>query len=323
MDYYSPDKKSLLMPPDAFLGKNATEVLPKELAGKVKGSHHTFRALGRAADIGIHAQNRGRSPALRGTTRSAEGENVLSMVRDITEERRAIEALRESEKRLRQSTRQVRTLAAQLITAQESERRRISILLHDDVGQSIAALGLAIGNIKRRLTLCERACFFRTRSSRDGSADLTVQIRQLSHQLHPEILDHVGLVKALESYVLEFGTEEQIAIDFSADVATWPIRQEVAVCVYRTALEAIRNASRHSGAPTANVTLKEMDGFLELKVADSGRGFDVELAQARKRTWTEVSSEERVRLLNGSLEIRSDSQSGTCVIARVPLARTS
>ena len=253
---------------------------------------------------------------------SAEGENVLSMVRDITEERRAIEAVRESEKRLRQSTRQVRTLAAQLITAQESERRRISILLHDDVGQSIAALGLAISNIKRRLPFASEPVSSELDRVGGQIRDLTVQIRQLSHQLHPEILDHVGLVKALESYVLEFGNEEQITINYSAEVTTSPIRQEVAVCVYRTALEAIRNASKHSGATTANVTLKETDGFLELKVADSGHGFDVELARHGSGLGL-VSSEERVRLLHGSLEIRSDSQSGTCVIARVPIARTS
>jgi len=322
LDYYTPDKKRLLMPPDAFLGKNATDVLPKELAEQVKDliAHveQSNEPLIMEYTLKIEDEDRHFEARLV----SAEGENVLSMVRDITEERRAIEALRESEKRLRQSTRQVRMLAAQLITAQESERRRISILLHDDVGQTIAALGLAISNIKRRLPFASEPVSSELDRVGGQIRDLTVQIRQLSHQLHPEILDHVGLVKALESYVLEFGNEEQITINYSAEVTTSPIRQEVAVCVYRTALEAIRNASKHSGATTANVTLKETDGFLELKVADSGRGFDIELARHGSGLGL-VSSEERVRLLHGSLEIRSDSQSGTCVIARVPIARTS
>jgi two-component system sensor histidine kinase UhpB len=119
-------------------------------------------------------------------------------------------------------------------------------------------LGLAISNIKRRLPFASEPVS--TELDRVGGhiRDLTVQIRQLSHQLHPEILDHVGLVKALESYVLEFGNEEQITINYSAEVTTSPIRQEVAVCVYRTALRLYARPGIR--ATTANVTLKETDG---------------------------------------------------------------
>jgi len=142
----------------------------------------------------------------------------------------------------------------------------------------------------------------------------------LSHQLHPEVLEHLGLVKALESHVTEFGCEEHIETSFKADVKSEPLPIELSVCLYRVALEGLRNISRHSGAKSAEVLLKENHGFLTLQISDSGLGFDVERAR-RGNGIGLASSEERIRLLQGSFEIRSDPQSGTTMTARVPLMR--
>ena len=150
---------------------------------------------------------------------------------------------------------------------------------------------------------------------------LTGQIRQLSHELHPAVLEHLGLVKALRNHVDELSNEEQMAVKFSADVQTDPVPAEIAVCIYRVALEALRNVSIHSGASSADVMLREVDHCLVLEVADSGKGFDVD--KLRHGTGLGLaSSEERVKLLHGSLEIRSVSNYGTRVTARVPLANS-
>jgi signal transduction histidine kinase len=321
LDYYARDPGMLLHSPNEFLGKSLYEVLPPDLAQQV------YEVLDKVnkndppqvLEYSLRIGNEDRYYEARLV--SADGPNVLTIVRDITETRQAAEAIRKSEERLSESTRMIRSLAGKLITAQESERRRISILLHDDVGQSVAAIGLTINRLKRKLpddpqaTVAELDQVYRQLDS------LTAQIRQLSHQLHPGVLEHLGLVKALRSHVTELTNEEQIAVKFAADVTTDPIPPEISVCIYRVALEALRNVSAHSGANSAHVTLSETNGWLVLEVSDSGKGFDVEKLGHGTGLGL-ASSEERVKLLHGSLEVQSVAHYGTRLTARVPLANS-
>jgi PAS domain S-box-containing protein len=319
LDYYARDVEHLLVPPEAFLGKSVREVLPAPLAERI------LEVLSRLDDsdqpqileytLRIGDEDRHYEARLV----KAEGHHALSIVRDVTESRRAAEAVRQSEAKLLQSTRQIRALAARLITAQESERRRISLLLHDDVSQSVAALGLGISRLKRKLPASSEQTLVELDKLGVQAHDLTTQIRKLSHQLHPDVLEHLGLVAALQSHVKEFGADWQIETSFAADVRSNPIPLDVSVCLYRVALEALTNVSKHSGAKSADVALKETDGFLRLEVSDSGKGFDVEKAR-RGSGLGLASSEERIRHLRGTLEIQSDSQNGTLFIARVPLS---
>ena len=318
LDYYARDGGVLLYPPNEFLGRNVREVLPPELADQVVDvvEKVTENEPPQVLEYSLQIGNEERYYEARLV--SADGPNVLTIVRDITETRQAAEAIRKSEERLSASTRMIRSLAGKLITAQESERRRIAILLHDDVGQSVAAIGLTINRLKRKLpddpqsTIAELDQVYRQLDS------LTAQIRQLSHQLHPEVLEHLGLVKALRSHVAELSNEEQIAVQFAADVETDPVPPEIAVCIYRVALEALRNVSIHSGADSAHVNLSENNGWLVLEVSDSGKGFDVDKLGHGTGLGL-ASSEERVKLLHGSLEIRSVAHYGTRLTARVPL----
>jgi len=320
VDYYTRDPKFLLVAPIEFLGKNVNEVLPPGLAGRVleaiKKVNQGYEPQVLEYCLPINNEERYFEARLV----SAEGIHVLSMVRDVTDAHRAAESLRQSEARLLQSTRQIRALAAQLITAQESERRRIAVLLHDDVGQNIATLGLAVSRLKRRPPATGEALTNELEKLARQVDHLTNQIRQLSHELHPEILEHVGLITALESHLTELEQHEDLQIKFSAEVATDPIPQDVAACLYRVAREAVLNVSKHSGANSAHVVLREIDGSLVLEVSDPGHGFDLEKVRLGSGLGL-ASSEERVKNLRGSLEIRSDSQVGTCVTARVPLQR--
>ena len=95
--------------------------------------------------------------------------------------------------------------------------------------------------------------------------DLTTQIRRLSHQLHPDVLEHVGLVAALESEVAEFGHNEQIKMEFNADIKSEQIPLDVSVCLYRVAIEALRNVSRHSGATPPALPWRKMTLASRLK----------------------------------------------------------
>ena len=184
--------------------------------------------------------------------------------------------MRNSEEKLLLSNRQSRELAARLITAQESERRRIAVLLHDDLSQNIAAVGVAISRLKRKPPATSELMAAELDQLGAQTNELTTQLRRLSHQLHPDVLEHVGLVAALETEVAEFGHTEQIKVEFNAEIKSEQIPLDVSVCLYRVAIEALRNVSRHSGASSATVALSEDDSCLILEVSDSGQGISAE-----------------------------------------------
>ena len=321
LDYYTRDTGQLLVPPEQFLGKSIREVMPPALAARIHEvldnlkDNEVPQMIEYSLPIGKEERY------FEARLVSAGGTNVLSIVRDITDARRAAEVIKQSEERLSQSTKMIRSLAGKLITAQESERRRISILLHDDVGQNVAALGLSINRLKRKLPEDPKAIIAELDQVYGQLDRLTDEIRQLSHQLHPAALEHLGLVKALQTHVEELNSEVAMAVKFSAEVKTDPVPSEIAVCIYRVALEALRNVAIHSGADSADVTLREVGRSLVLEVVDSGKGFDVD--KLRLGTGLGLaSSEERVKLLHGSLELSSVSNLGTRLIARVPLGNS-
>lgn len=320
LDYYTRDPNMLLIPPDSFLGKNLRDVLPKEIADNAMECIGRLNGTEQPQMFEYDLAKDGEVRHYEARLVAAGADKCLSIVRDVTEARRAVAIAKRSEEQLLQGTKQIRALAARLLTAQESERRRISLLLHDDVSQNVAAIGLSISRLKRKLSGSSDELVAELDRLGVQVHDLTTQIRRLSHQLHPEVLEHLGLVAALESHVAEFGNEERIEMKFVAAVGTDPIPLDLSVCLYRVALEALRNVSRHSGASTASISLQQDDGYLMLEVSDTGRGFDLEKARRGSGIGL-LSTEERIKLFQGTLDIRSNPQSGTVLVARVPLVK--
>jgi PAS domain S-box-containing protein len=320
LDYYARDPNSLLVPADAFLGKNVQDILPPELAEQILACMARLDGKDDTQVMEYSLQLGEEERQFEARLVAAEGDKVLSIIRDVTDARRAADALRQGEEKLLQSYGEIRALAARLMQAQDSERTRIAHLLHDDVSQNIAALGIAISRLKRKLA--DRGPEVVQELDRLGQQtnELTTQLRRLSHQLQPEVLEHLGLVATLESQAQEFSHEEQIKVNFKADIGPEPIPLDISVCLYRVTLEALRNVSRHSGANSVNVVLRKENSFLTLEVSDPGCGFDVEKAK-RESGIGLASAEERVKLLQGVFEIRSRPDAGTTLIARVPLAR--
>jgi len=230
----------------------------------------------------------------------------------------ASRALSESQEKLHQSHDQVRKLLGRLIDVQEAERRRISRELHDDLNQKIATLSMNISQLKRNVPMPDGALIDELDQLRETASDLTNEVRRLSHQLHPAVLEHLGLVKALESYIASFAHEEQIDVRLSAELCDERIPFQTSIGLYRVAVEALRNVARHSGARSAVVSIKRDSEFLELCVSDSGKGFDVERFRQDGGLGL-ISIEERLRLLQGSCEIFSTPGRGSMLVAKVPL----
>ena len=230
---------------------------------------------------------------------------ILIVSDDITEQKRSEE--------------QLKNVSARLIRAQEEERNRIARELHDSLNQKLALLCVDIEQFSQTHRDRELAEWLNSWSLKiqDASADLD----DLSHQLHPAKLDHLGFVTALESLCRELSGRRglQIGFVFQGERSNFDqLDKEIALCAYRVVQEALGNVIKHSGAATARVTIRQRDHVLFISITDSGKGFSVETARLKGRLGL-TSMEERLRLANGELIIRSTLNRGTQVEARIPI----
>jgi len=228
---------------------------------------------------------------------------------DMTEHKQVAESLRQAAS--------MRALTAGLLRGQEEERRRIARELHDGLNQRLAALSIEIGSQEQRMAQPspERT---QLRNIANRIVEITDEVRRLSHQLHPSVLEYAGLVPALRSHCEEFSRQSGIRTELKAEDVPQSISMECATSLFRFTQEALRNVAKHSGAAEAFVRIKADEDHLILSVADAGKGFDV--AQARKKSGLGlVSMEERVRSLGGTLSVQSSSQRGSVLEATIPL----
>ncbi len=235
-------------------------------------------------------------------------DSLAEMLRSALARRRAGEALRASYV-------EIQDLAGRLIRAQEEERGRIARELHDDLSQRLAALSLGLSALKKHVP-ADR--LVEVKRVQDQAADVSSEIRGLSHRLHPGLLRHTGLGPALRSLCGELSAHGGTAVRYVGDEELPMLEPDVALCLYRVAQEALGNAQRHSGANVASVIVTRTDGVLRMTVCDDGRGFDAAAAR-RSGGMGLVSMEERVRLVRGTIRVDSRPGRGTELRVEVPL----
>jgi len=243
---------------------------------------------------------------------------VIGVGRDVTERKRTEEVLRESRAALECTSEQLRALAGSLLAAQEEERRRLSRELHDDLNQKLAMLAIEAEALDQELPPVH--CGLRARVSRvrEGVNALSDDVRRLAYQLHPSILEHLGLAVALRSFCREFSRLHSIKVTFIQRRPGPAVPQELALCLYRVTQEALRNVAKHSQSMRATVVLSGSPRGLRLSITDFGVGFDPTLAEAR-RGFGLVSMEERVRLAGGQFILRSLPGAGTRLSVNLPI----
>ncbi len=224
---------------------------------------------------------------------------------------------RKAEQSLRVSSDRNRELADSLITAQEEERTRIARELHDDVGQRVASLSIALSGVKRRVH-GDGALLRDVAQLQAQAVGLSSDLRQLSHDLHPAALEHLGLLDALRSRCDDL--EESSRIRVRLDVAdNWvEVPAPVALCFYRVAQEALRNVAQHARAHSVTVRLGRQKNRAWLWVMDDGIGCQ-NGAAARRPGLGLRSLTERVRMLGGTLELQSAPGAGTTLAVSVPI----
>jgi PAS domain S-box-containing protein len=241
----------------------------------------------------------------------AEGTLAVAFVSDISKRKADEYSIRYQKEELRQ-------LAGRLMTAQDDERRRIARDLHDDLSQKLAYLAMDLSKLAGKPPSQELQNELRTLRSRATEAADTV--RHISHQLHPSVLDDIGLAAAVEQYCEEFQERSGIATHFDARNVPESLPREVASSVYHIFQESLRNVSKHSRAEEVFVTLESTDSVLRLTVRDEGVGLAPERLKTGATGIGIVGMKERAHLVNGTLSLESSLGQGTEVSVAVPIA---
>jgi signal transduction histidine kinase len=234
--------------------------------------------------------------------------------------KQAEEASRESERMLRQNESDLRELAGRLIYAQEEERSRIARELHDDLAQRLAVFAIDVGRLEQQLMDPPAPFREELHEMKNGIVRISQDIHSLSRQLHPSILDDLGLIKAAESECTSFSRREGIEVVFNHENIPRDIPKDVSLSLYRIIQEGLRNISKHACAEHISVSLKGLGHDVLLSVQDDGIGFDS--AEVREKPGLGFSSmRERARLIHGEFSIKSQPEKGTLITVRVPLTR--
>lgn len=208
--------------------------------------------------------------------------------------------------------RESQNLSARLLDAQEEERHRISRELHDEIGQSLSALRLGLGNLAPLLPADERAVG-QLQLLRNLAEACVAEIRNISLLLRPSMLDDLGLLAALQWKAREVERASNMRVNIAADEAIDKLPEEYATAIYRIVQEALNNCQKHAAASHVRVQLQMINQSLRLSIQDDGQGF-----RPQYRGLGLLGMEERVTRLRGRLRIDSTEGQGTLLVIELP-----
>lgn len=241
---------------------------------------------------------------------------IVIFTEDVTERKKV-------EQELLDHQAQLQDLTGKLLTAQEEERKRIARDLHDDFTQQLAALTI---DLQRQSLLASEAgtppaSLLVQMGKR--TEQLTTELQRLAHQLHPSLLEHVGLEAAIRECVDEFSTRNGLTTEIVVQELPGIISLAQATCLYRVLQESLQNVKKHAKATNILVRLQRTRDGLELCIQDDGLGFDQSEEDIRHKRLGLTSMAERVKALNGTFRIESTAGLGTEVHAWVPMSEVT
>jgi PAS domain S-box-containing protein len=232
---------------------------------------------------------------------------LVGTAQDVTELRKAEQALQEYAARLQ-------TLSRRLLEVQEQERRHLARELHDEFGQMLTGLRLLLKPNSDLTANAARSKFEQARALLD---ELLERVRQLSFDLRPAALDQLGLLPGLLELCERYTQQTGVRVNFRHQGVDCRFASEVESTAYRIVQEALTNVARHAGVAEATVRVWATSDALGLQIEDRGRGLDPEVIPPRSSGL--AGMRERVALLNGRLTIEARLAGGTLITAELPL----
>lgn len=225
---------------------------------------------------------------------------------------------------LHRKTKQLETLNAQITVLQDEERRRIARELHDSVGQLLAAISMNSVLLEAEAHKLSSTAANRLSENAALIAEVSKEIRTISHLLHPPLLDEAGLASALRWYVEGFSERSNIEAKLDMPKEFVGLHKEMELSIFRVVQECLTNIHRHAGSPTAGIHIIQDEACLRVEIEDAGKGVPVEkqsmfVSSARSGVGL-CGMRERLRQLGGTLQIQSNGH-GTRVTAVLPVVR--
>jgi signal transduction histidine kinase len=225
---------------------------------------------------------------------------------------------RDADLRYRQvadARRELKELSARLVEAQEQERRAISRELHDEVGQSLSALLMELGNLGA-VAPGDAELRRHVESIRKLAESSVNVVRNMALLLRPSMLDDLGLVPALQWQAREISKRTGMGVTVEAETVADDLPEEHKTCIYRVVQEALNNCARHAYARSVRIMVVQEIERIRLSVQDDGRGFDSQ----HVRGLGLLGMEERVTYLGGHFQLQSEPGHGTQLQIDMPLA---
>ncbi|HEY5910655.1 MAG TPA: ATP-binding protein [Verrucomicrobiae bacterium] len=238
------------------------------------------------------------------------------------------EALRKSEQHYsrlltqsRHMQQQLRLLSRQLLLAQEEERKKISRELHDVIAQTLTGINVRLANLKSDAASNTRGLerhIARTQQLVERSVKI---VHRFARELRPAVLDDLGLIPALHTFMKHFRAQTGIRVSLSAFSAVEKVGDDKRTVLYRVAQEALTNIARHSQASQAEVKVRKLDAAISMEIRDNGKGFqqDRVLHEKKKNRLGLLGMRERVEMVNGEFSVTSSPGKGTTILVRIPL----
>lgn len=274
--------------------------------------NHLIRLEYQGALLGILALGSDRPTPLAQALLSMANE-VANLISIALTQRRLLEQLHSVNQNLQ-------NLSRRLVDLQEQERRYLARELHDEIGQSLTAIKI---NLESMSNLPPGADRKRLDDCIQVVSQTLQQVRNISLDLRPALLDELGLAATMRWYVERLAQWNEIKAQFKESLRQERLPVEIETTLFRVAQEALTNVIRHAGAKRVNVTLNQTRDVIRLQVRDDGHGFHVaDALQAVKmgNTLGLLSIQERLHLIGGRLEIHSTPGMGSVVSAEIPFS---
>ncbi len=246
------------------------------------------------------------------------------MIRRQAGERALKKSEQNSSKLLEQSQQmqeQLRFLSRQLLSAQEEERKKISRELHDVIAQTLTSINIRLAALKKGTSLNTKNLdrnIARTQHLVQQSVDI---VHRFARELRPTVLDDLGLIPALQTFMKSFQEQTGIRVSLSAFAAVEQLSEDKRTMLYRVAQEALTNVGRHAQASKAEVNIQKLDGAICMKIKDNGKGFQEErmLRAKKNRRLGLLGMRERLEMVGGNFSFISVPGKGTTIQAQIPL----
>lgn len=301
--------------------RNAAEAFFLEALAPFEAAHRGFRL----ANLQLWQTNQ----ALKESNRQLARIN-RDLEKEVIGRKRTERALRVSEGHYRRLFHQarlmqdnLRNLSTQILQVQEEERKRVSRELHDEVGQALTAIGTQLEMLQRNGARETERVGQKIAEVQSLLAQTMETVHRFARELRPPMLDELGLLPALRSYLRSFAERSGLRVRFSSGIEAAELTAEQKTVVFRVAQESLTNVVKHAQAGRVTISFRKLNSSVQLRIRDDGKGFrtsDQPPVNGKKRLGL-LGMHERVRLVNGRFKMRSTPGKGTTISVEIPFQR--